>query len=117
MGLRLISDHEWDRQMDDLRQFKETLSCMREELQFLNKKTDLIMDQNAAIGSALDNLTNVVNEGVTELKAIAGGVAPGMTDDQAQAIVDRINGVATNLSAVEKPATATPPVGGDQTGS
>lgn len=68
------------------------------------KNQSTIMDQNKAVNDALDRLSSVVNEGVTELKAIASTIQPGMTDDQVNASVARINALADQLSAVETPA-------------
>lgn len=76
-----------------------------DRLDLIIKHQKQIMDQNAAINTALDKLTGVVGEAVVELKAIAGTIQPGMTDDQVNAAVDRINQLATNLSGVE----STPP--------
>lgn len=89
---------------DSLDNFEEI--SILESLHLIIKNQDKIMDQNATISTALDNLTNVVNEAVKELQAIAVGIQPGMTDDQAQALADRANALATALGAVEKPATA-----------
>lgn len=66
-------------------------------LHSITVKLDTIMDQNAALSSALDKLGADLS---AELKAIAGSVAPGMTDEQAQALVDRINALDAQVTAV-----------------
>jgi len=97
MSFRIIHDREWSELVD-------LTKWLVKETKLVNEKLNKIMDQNAAIQAALDRLQGVVTEGVAELQAIAGEVKPGMTDDQANAIVNRINGLADSLGAAEKPA-------------
>lgn len=59
-----------------------------------------IMDQNAAISGALDKLGADIS---AELAKIAGSIQPGMSDVQAQAIVDRITGFDAQIQAVLAP--------------
>lgn len=70
---------------------------VRELLILITKKQDYIMDQNAALSGALDKLATDIS---AELAAIAATVQPGMTDDQANALVARINALDAQITAV-----------------
>lgn len=63
------------------------------------------MDQNAALSGALDKLATDIS---AELAAIAATVQPGMTDDQANALVARINALDAQITAVLPAAPAAP---------
>ena len=74
-------------------------------LHSITQKQQIIMDQNAALSSALDKLSTDIS---AELQAIAGLVEPGMTDDQATALVARINALDASVVAA-LPAAAPAP--------
>jgi hypothetical protein len=87
----------------DVSLFSKKGSRTHELLYLIIQKQDIIMDQNKTIQDSLDALDVVVQEVVAELKAHAGDIQPGMTDEQAQALADRINATATRLEAAEIP--------------
>lgn len=76
----------------------------RELLILITKKQNYIMDQNAALNTALDKLGADLS---AELKIIAGMVTPGMTDDQVNATVARINALDATVLAVLPAAPVT----------
>lgn len=72
-------------------------------LHSITQKQQIIMDQNAALNSALDKLGADIS---AELQAIAGTLQPGMTDDQVNATVARINALDAQILTVLPPAPA-----------
>lgn len=90
-------------QFFDISLMSKTGDSKNELLYFIISKLDFIMDQNKVITDALDLLGVEVGEIVTELGNAAGGVKPGMTDEQAQEAADRITALAARLKAAEIP--------------
>lgn len=66
-------------------------------LHSIHQKQQILMDQNAALNSALDKLGADIS---AELQAIAGQIQPGMTDDQVTATVARINALDAQILTV-----------------
>lgn len=71
-----------------------------ETLKLIIENQKLIMDQNAEINAALDKLSADVS---AELQVIAGLIKPGLTDDQANAIIGRINNLDTQITTALSP--------------
>jgi hypothetical protein len=87
----------------DVSLFSKPGSRTHELLYFIIQKLDIIMDQNKTIQDALDALDTEIQEIIAELEAHAGDAKPGMTDEQAQALANRIAATAARLKGAEIP--------------
>lgn len=91
------------KELETLLELTEDNTILRSLDTIIHNQT-VIMDQNAAISGALDQLGADIS---AELQKIASSVQPGMTDEQAQALVDRINGFDAQIQTVLNPAAST----------
>lgn len=93
----------------ELMEIHESLDNMREiaifeSLNSIITNQQIIMDQNATISAAIQKLGIDIS---AEIASIKTQVQPGMTDEQAQAIVDQLNGLDSQVIAATQPAADT----------
>lgn len=74
-----------------------------ESLNSIIQNQEIIMDQNAVITAAIQKLGTDIS---AEIASIVKAVQPGMTDDQAQAIVDQLTALDQQVVAATQPVAA-----------